>query len=150
MRFKSFFHKQNTVLDHRHPLLSPPHLSPPPLHFTKFQTERDGLNHFPTHSIRRYSFHHPFLFPSERLIIYSFPRQTRIHFAAAPLTQLQTSLFFFFWPPNQSCCENLRGKKKECVQHSRLSCAALSVEPPTSGSGGGGLFSAAANWLTSG
>lgn len=63
---------------------------------TKFQAKLDNFKRFPTYSIRQYSFHHPFLFPTgvgEGVIIYSLARQTRSHIAAAPLTELRTSSF---------------------------------------------------------
>lgn len=63
---------------------------------TKFQAKLDNFKRFPAYSIRQYSFHHPFLFPTgvgEGVIIYSLARQTRSHIAAAPLTELRTSNF---------------------------------------------------------
>lgn len=91
-RLESFFHKHNIVLDHIIPLNPPRKLSSS----TKFQAKLDNFKRFPTHSIRQYSFHHPFLFPTgagEGVIIYSLARQTRSHIAAAPLTELRTSNF---------------------------------------------------------
>lgn len=115
---------------------------------TKFPAKLDNFKHFPTHSIQQYSFHHPFPFPRRvgwggggNNVFISSSDEVSYRCRSS-----NTAANFQLWPLISPAAKICVGKKKNSVCNTLVSLLQLL----SSSDGGGGLFSAAANWLTSG